>query len=103
MNSIDRIINDLKSSETTIGGCTTVNEIVIALNSLKEREKQGEWVWEEDWTPSSPAGPAECNYAGWVCSECGGFPDEKQKYAEWDDPDEKPTYKHCPNCGIEMK
>lgn len=101
-NKIDRMIKDLKSDETVTSGHTTVDEIVTALKTLKERKKkkQGEWVWEEDWTPSTPAGPAECNYAGWVCSECGKFSDE---YADRDDPNEKPTYKHCPNCGIEMK
>jgi hypothetical protein len=99
-NTINRMIKDLKSKETIIGGCTTVDEIVIALKSLKERKK-GEWIWEEEWTPSTPAGPAECDYAGWVCSECGESQDEYG--LGWDDPDEKPTYKYCPNCGIEME
>lgn len=103
-NTIDRMIKDLKSNETIIGGCTTVDEIVTALKSLKEHKK-GEWVWEEEWTPSTPAGPAECDYAGWVCSECGEFPEASAAvgFLEWDDPDEKPTYKYCPNCGIKMK
>lgn len=80
------------------GYCVNVEDIQ-ALLPVTPTQKTGHWKWEEDWTPSTPAGPAECNYAGWICSECEESPDE---YTDWDDPDEKPTYKCCPNCGAKM-
>ena len=57
----------------------------------------GEWIWEEEWSPSIPMSPRECQYAGWVCSRCHEFPTDD----EWDD--EKPTFNYCPNCGAKMK
>lgn len=77
-----------------------VESYISALPSVTPIRKKGHWKWEEDWTPSTPVSPAECNYAGWVCSECGEFPDE---YTDWDNPDEEPTYEYCPNCGTKME
>lgn len=59
----------------------------------------GEWIWNVDITPSSPVGAEEIDYVGWVCSHCHSCPDD---YSEWDDIDEPPTYKYCPNCGSPM-
>lgn len=39
-NKIDRMIKDLKSDETVTSGHTTVDEIVTALKTLKERKKK---------------------------------------------------------------
>jgi len=64
-----------------------------------QEPRKGHWIWEIDETPSTPISPYELNYAGWVCSCCHKFPDD---ICEWDNPDEPPTYKFCPNCGCRM-
>ena len=67
----------------------------------------GRWEWFEEWRESSPDGPAECQNAGWQCSEC------KIDLAEYlsetlgepvycDDPDRYPTINRCPSCGAKM-
>ena len=76
-------------------------DIIRALPPVTPREpRKGHWIWEIDETPSTSIAPYELNYAGWVCSCCHEFPDDK---CEWDDPDEPPTYKFCPNCGADMR
>lgn len=70
------------------------------LPSVTPQQKVGKWIWEIDETPSTPVSPAELEYAGWVCSCCHQFPDE---ICEWDNPDEPPVYKYCPNCGARME
>lgn len=67
--------------------------------SVQPKAKMGKWIWEIDETPSTPVSPYELNYAGWVCSCCHKFPDD---IYVWDDPDESPTHKFCPNCGAKM-
>lgn len=64
-----------------------------------EPRLQGEWIWEEDWLSSTPDNPAECQYAGWVCSQCHEFPTEDDK---WSCEDSKPQLDFCPNCGTRM-
>lgn len=67
----------------------------------------GRWEWHEEWRESSPDSPAECQNAGWECSEC------KIDLSEYlsetlgetvycDDPDRYPTINRCPNCGARM-
>ena len=61
----------------------------------------GQWEWFEEWDPGTPDHPRECEDCGWRCSRCktalesvvGGY---------WDNPDEKPKVKFCPNCGVKM-
>lgn len=63
--------------------------------------RHGQWEWFEEWNPSTPDHPRECEDYGWRCSKCktaledvvGGI---------WDDPDEEPKLKFCPNCGAKM-
>lgn len=63
--------------------------------------RHGRWEWFEEWTPSTPEHPAECEDCGWRCGKCktaledvvGGY---------WDDPDDEPTLRYCPNCGAIM-
>ena len=63
--------------------------------------KHGRWEWFEEWLPSTPDHPAECQDCGWRCSECktvledivGGY---------WDDIDREPMINYCPNCGAIM-
>lgn len=61
----------------------------------------GRWQWFEEWNPSTPDNPRECESAGWMCGMCktaledmvGGY---------WDNPDEEPNLNYCPNCGAKM-
>ena len=63
--------------------------------------QSGKWEWFEDWNPSTTDHPAECEDCGWRCGKCktaladvvGGY---------WDDPDDEPKLKFCPNCGVMM-
>lgn len=67
-----------------------------------EPVKHGRWQWYEEWNPSTPDNPRECEDCGWSCSHCkreledvvGGY---------WDNPDESPDLPYCPNCGAKMK
>lgn len=94
IEQLERISNSLAS----IG--ETVDYTDIAIQALEQKQKTGKWVWEIDETPSTPVSPYELNYEGWVCSCCHQFPDD---ICEWDDLDEPPTYKFCPNCGADMR
>lgn len=66
-----------------------------------EPVRHGRWEWFEEWNPSTPDHPRECEDCGWRCSECktaledvvGGY---------WDNPDEEPKLYYCPNCGVRM-
>ena len=61
-----------------------------------------EWVWYEEWSPATIDGPAECIDAGWYCKNCGWNPSiELNLY--FDNPEEKPKFNCCPNCGADMK
>ena len=63
--------------------------------------QHGRWEWFEEWSPSTPDHPRECEDYGWRCSRCktsleaivGGY---------WDNPDDVPEVKFCPNCGAKM-
>lgn len=62
----------------------------------------GKWEWFEEWSPGTTDYPTECDDCGWRCSNCktkledvvGGY---------WDDPDDEPKMKFCPNCGADMR
>ena len=60
------------------------------------------WVWYEDWTPSTTDSPAECQDAGWYCSNCKWSPNQELSI-EFDTPEDKPKFKYCPNCGLFVK
>lgn len=68
-----------------------------AKNTASERG-EAHWVFGEEWSPSTPAGPAECEWAGWVCGNCQEFPTDD----DWDDPDAPPKMEFCPHCGYKM-
>ena len=61
----------------------------------------GWWEWFEEWNPSTPDHPRECDDCGWRCGKCktsladmvGGY---------WDDYYEEPKLNYCPNCGAKM-
>jgi hypothetical protein len=71
-------------------------------NKDYRKQKKGKWEWFEEWNPSTPEHPRECDECGWQCSECktaledviGGY---------WDDPEEIPNLNFCPECGARMK
>ena len=61
----------------------------------------GRWEWFEEWSPSTPDAPRECESAGWRCGRCkNALEDMVGGY--WDNPDEEPNLNYCPNCGAKM-
>jgi hypothetical protein len=82
--------------------CAAVVSAKKLYNAGYRKQKEGEWEWFEEWNPSTPEHPRECDDCGWRCGECktaladivGGY---------WDDPDKKPNFNFCPNCGAHMK
>ena len=82
----------------TMNGVKILNQFPAA---DVEPVKHGRWEWFEEWNPSTPDHPTECEDCGWRCGECktsldavvGGY---------WDDPDDEPKLKYCPNCGARM-
>lgn len=61
----------------------------------------GRWEWFEEWYPSTPDSPIECEDCGWRCSECQTAL-EDMVYGIFDDPYDVPKLKFCPNCGAKM-
>ena len=61
--------------------------------------KQGHWIWMVDESPATPVSPYELNWAGWACDHCRKQPDDDSNWDDWDNP---PKYKYCPNCGTRM-
>ena len=86
--------DDLLSASTTILNATNIKIDCI------EYEPRGEaqWIFGEEWSPSTPDGPAECEWCGWVCDNCQEFPTDD----DWDDPDAPPKMEFCPHCGKKM-
>lgn len=90
-----------------VGLCegVTIAEAICKLADLEERGAvevvHGRWEWFEEWNPSTPDHPRECEDCGWRCSKCktaledvvGGY---------WDNIDEEPKLNYCPNCGAKM-
>ena len=97
------IIADSKAITTKRGAIavakTGLDDIpVIDPESL---HPQGEWEWFEEWSPSTPEHPRECNDCGWRCGKCNtAWEDMVGGY--WDVAFEKPTLNFCPNCGVKM-
>ena len=59
------------------------------------------WEWFEEWSPSTPENPRECDDCGWRCGRCkAALADMVGGY--WDDYYEEPKLNHCPNCGAKM-
>ena len=63
--------------------------------------RPGRWEWFEDWHPSTSDSPIECEDYGWRCSECKTAL-EDMVYGIFDDPDDEPKMKFCPECGAKM-
>ena len=63
--------------------------------------RHGQWEWFEEWYPSTPDHPRECQDSGWRCDECKTALEDVVGGC-WDDPDEEPKLKFCPNCGCCM-
>ena len=61
----------------------------------------GRWEWFEEWNLSTPDHPIECEDYGWRCGECKTAL-EDLVYGIFDDIDDKPKLKFCPNCGAKM-
>lgn len=81
--------------------CIIEEAIANAPTIDAEPVRHGRWVWFENWLESTPANPRECLDCGWQCSECkNALEDMVGGY--WDNPDEMPALKHCPECGAIM-
>lgn len=76
-------------AEDVIFGDGKGNDNVCACNKYMPKEhKTGNWLADFDgYADEEPV------YDMWWCSECGEY------FDEWDD---KPTWKFCPNCGAQM-
>ena len=107
---------DEKTKQFQEGICHIVNDTMYYLldeddskclaenlyNADYRKVEQGEWEWFEEWSPSTSEHPRECDECGWRCGKCkealidmvGGY---------WDDPEDKPQLKFCPNCGADMR
>jgi transcriptional regulator with XRE-family HTH domain len=79
-----------------------VQALVLEKLAGMNPDNVGTWEWFEEWNPSTPEHPRECEACGWRCGKCktaledvvGGY---------WDDPEEKPNLTFCPACGVRMK
>lgn len=81
-------------------------EIEIEIGKMQSADvapvMTGQWEWFEEWDTGTSDHPRECEDCGWRCSRCktaledvvGGY---------WDNPDEVPKVKFCPNCGVQME
>ena len=82
--------------------CVPHHKAEALYNAGYRKQSDGWWEWFEDWLPSTTEHPRECNECGWRCHECktaladvvGGY---------WDDPEEVPNLKFCPECGAKMR
>lgn len=70
-------------------------------NLLTSNVNCSEWVWYEEWSPATIDGPAECIDAGWYCKNCFWSPNQELDLY-FDNPEEKPKFNYCPNCGADM-
>ena len=59
------------------------------------RVRHGRWEWFEEWNPSTPDNPTECEACGWRCGECKTAL-EDMVYGIFDDPDDEPKLKLLP-------
>ena len=62
----------------------------------------GRWEWFEEWYPSTPGHPMECEDYGWRCGECKTALEDMVGGC-WDDPDDEPKLNYCPKCGAMME
>lgn len=88
-----------KSRVDEIDNC--IAEIINAPTIEATPVVHGRWEWFEEWSPSTPDAPRECESAGWRCGRCkNALEDMVGGY--WDNPDEEPNLNYCPNCGAKM-
>lgn len=86
-------------------GKRSMYSVANAINSVPNADvvpvRHGRWEWFEEWYPSTPDSPIECEDCGWRCSECQTAL-EDMVYGIFDDPYDVPKLKFCPNCGAKM-
>lgn len=72
-----------------------------AWNKRAELVQHAQWEWFEEWSPSTPDGPAEVDDCGWRCSHCKTALEDCTSgyYSEYEN---KPNLKFCPKCGAYM-
>lgn len=66
-----------------------------------EPVRHAEWEWFEEWSPSTPDNPRECEDCGWQCSRCETAL-EDMVGGLWGEYENKPDLKYCPECGAKM-
>lgn len=87
-----------KADAITMKGIKIINQFPAADVALV---RHGWWEWFEEWNPSTPDHPIECEDYGWRCSECKTAL-EDMVYGIFDDPYEGPKLNYCLNCGAKM-
>lgn len=80
---------ELRGTYGDLGGAVMgAARLVEAVPTVELKPIEGYWYGEADGYSDG-----ELVYDEWFCSECGTH------FNEWDD---KPTWKYCPNCGAKM-
>ena len=95
-NDIYKLFSDNGTARLHVGDI----DILPRVNAVSV--KWGHWEWFEEWNPSTPEHPRECDDCGWRCSNCktalvdivGGY---------WDNPDDTPKLNYCPECGTKIR
>lgn len=90
--------------------CDAISEKVDAILAVdpESLRARGKWEWYEEWNESTTDNPAECQCAGWACSECGidlaeYLEETTHEIVYLDDPGWRPKMKFCPHCGMRME
>lgn len=78
----------------------SVTDLALYAIASGTEVKHGKWIWIVDESPATPVSPYELNWAGWGCDCCRNQPDDDSDWDDWDNP---PKYKYCPNCGADMR
>ena len=100
LETIDDCNSDgLKGIFCSYDGGERFKEYIKNLPPVTPRPKMGHWIWIVDESPATPISSYELNWAGWACDCCREQPNDDSDWDDWDNP---PKYKYCPNCGAKM-
>ena len=96
-----KIVADRALDAVTYRGLTLRELVERVTNGTLAEVVHAKWEWFEEWNPSTPDHPRECDNCGWICGHCktsladmvGGY---------WDNYYETPKVNYCPDCGAKM-